>query len=233
MKKLVSFGVIAMLTSAGFAAPSHIARNDKGGYDVTYNYKDKEKTGWYAGARAELSFMNWKDKFNIEDESDSDKYSFEPMIGGSAFFGKRIEYFWRAEVEAGFLGQHSKNDYGAETKLSLPYAMLNGYYDFTNGLYLGAGVGVAMPISTVSVYTKELVGDESTKTSVSPMAGLMLGYSHKLDDNLVLDLRYRLAGIMGMKHNLGVHDDEGTYNLEVKSDYYLDNSISVGLRYEF
>ena len=237
MKKIVSFGIIAMLTSAGFAAaPSHITRNSDGGYDVTYDYKDKAKTGWYAGARAELNFMNWEYKFTDAEGSDSDKFSFEPLFGGSAFFGKRIEYFWRAELEAGFLGYHSENDNGAEMKLSLPYAMINGYRDFNNGLYLGAGVGAALPISTISQHDNYTTVDETTKTSFSPMAGVMLGYSHKLDDNLVLDLRYRFAGIMGMKNNITIYDNfdpTDREKVEVKTNFFMDNSISVGLRYEF
>ena len=232
MKRIVSISAIALLTATGaFAAqPSHIARDGKGGYDVLYSYKDKPKTGWYAGARAELSFLNWKYKFEREgNPADSDKHSFEPVFGGSLAFGKKIQYFWRAELEAGFLGYHSQDDEGAKLKLSLPYAMLNGYYDFTNGLYLGAGVGVSVPVATSSVYQGNNVANEDTYTTVSPMAGLMLGFSHKLDDNIVLDLRYRLSGMMGFTQDQMVSGDK----LEIKTDFILDNSISIGLRYEF
>ena len=68
----------------------------------------------------------------------------------------------------------------------------------------------------------------------------MAGYSHKLDDNMVLDLRYRIAGMYGTNQKrewksgttiLG--EDVGGKYLENKIGLILDNSISIGIRYEF
>ena len=181
MKKLVSLVVLLSLATAANAAPSYVQRDNRGGYNVTYDYMDKAKTGWYITGRAEVSFLNWKNKYSsnfpgANNDFDSDDYSFEPVFGGSL----------------------------AATKLS--------WENFKSG--------------------------DGDKTSVSPMAGVMLGYTQELDDNLVLDIRYRLAGFTGTKHkrNFEYYDGaaalHGAY-LENKIGLILDNSISVGIRYEF
>ena len=58
MKKIVSLAVLAALTTPAIAAPSYLSRTKDGGYNVTYDYNDKAKSGWYIGGRAELSFLN-------------------------------------------------------------------------------------------------------------------------------------------------------------------------------
>ena len=243
MKKIISTGILLVLTTVpAFAAsgvrPSHIAKDGKGGYDVTYNYTDKAKNGWYAVARAELSLLNFKNKYSTSEgfvgdaEHDSDSYSFEPVFGGSLAAGYKIDHFWRAELEAGYLGYFSDEDVTTKFTLSLPYMMLAGYYDFSNGLYLGAGVGAAL--SRYEFKSDYFTNFDKSKTTVSPMAGLMFGWTHKLDDNLVLDLRYRLSGMTGAKlsaHFLDINDVEHTF--KSKTDFILDNSISLGIRYEF
>ncbi len=244
MKKLVSVSVLmGLFVVPSFAAvrtaqPSHISRDGRGGYDVTYNYKDKAKTGWYITGRAELSLLNFKNEYSVSegfsaDESHSeDKYSFEPVFGGSIAAGKKINYFWRAELEGGYLGYFSDEDAVAKFSLSIPYVMLNGYYDFTNGLYVGAGVGAAL--SNYKISGDYFNGYDKTKTALSPMAGLMLGWTHQLDENLVLDLRYRLAGMTGAELKLGFQDtDDNVYGFKSKTGMILDNSVSFGIRYEF
>jgi len=62
----------------------------------------------------------------------------------------------------------------------------------------------------------------------------MLGYARKLDDNLVLDLRYRIAGFNGTTISRKFEDTlNNQYYLDTKVGLVLDNSFSVGLRYEF
>jgi len=244
MKKLVSLSVLASLfvmpafAAARTATPSHIAKDGRGGYDVTYNYKDKAKTGWYATARAELSLLNFKNKyssasgFNADENHSSDKYSFEPVFGGSLAAGKKINYFWRAELEAGYLGFFEDEDEAAKFSISMPYIMANGYYDFTNGLYVGAGVGAS--IATYKLSGDYFLGYDKDKTTFAPMAGLMFGWTHQLDDNLVVDLRYRLAGMTGAELKLHFQDtDNETYWFKSKTGWILDNSFSLGIRYEF
>ena len=247
MKKLVSIIALLAISTPAFAAtkaarPSYLTRNGNGSYDVTYSYTDKAKSGWYGVLRADMNFLNWENKYSTDipglKDAGSDKYSFQPVFGVDVAFGKKINYFWRAEVEAGYITKYSDKDEGYEVALSTPYIMANGYYDFTNGLYLGAGLGVAMPRT-------EFVDDafksgNNPKTSFSPMAGLMAGFTHTLDDNLVLDLRYRIAGFMGHEQErewvagtmIGSIDVGGNH-LKNKIDFVLDNSISLGIRYEF
>ena len=245
MKKLISVIALLAVATPAFAAtktprPSHITRASDGSYDVTYNYTDKAKSGWYAAARAELSFLNFKNKYYVEGESiGSDNYSLEPIFAADLAFGKRINYFWRAELEAGYMSEFSDSDEGYEVKLSTPYAMFNGYYDFNNGIYLGAGIGVAMP--RTELLDQEFKSGGNPEWSVSPMMGFMAGYSYKLDDSLVLDLRYRLAGFYGNSQERQWVDgatlpdgtDVGGMHLKDKMGLVLSNSISVGLRYEF
>jgi len=238
MKKLVSIIAILTIATPAFAAtkparPSYLTRNANGGYDVTYSYTDKAKSGWYGTLRAELSFLNWKNKYSTtgtpdDSSANHDDYSMKPLFTFNGAFGKRIGYFWRAEVEGGYITEFSDNGEGIEFKLSIPYVMANGYYDFTNGMYLGAGVGASFPITTIDG-PGFATNESSSKTGVSPMFGLMLGYSHKMDDNIVLDLRYRFAGTWGTSQNR-------TYSTDVltnKIGFIMDNSISLGIRYEF
>lgn len=236
MKKLVSVFVLAAMTTtasvAATAVPSHIKRDARGGYDVTYSYKDKVKTGWYAVGRAGVSFLNFTSKQKLDGKSiEDDKFSFEPVFDGSLSVGRHFGYFWRGELELGYMGQFSNSDQGLDFDLSVPYLMANGYYDFTNGLYVGAGLGGALPMARLDgVFVR---GGDRNKTGFSPMAGVMAGYTTKLDDNLVLDIRYRLAGFNGVKQDIKVIVEEGIVDAQAKIGLIWDNSISVGLRYEF
>ncbi|MCM1294639.1 MAG: outer membrane beta-barrel protein [Muribaculaceae bacterium] len=236
MKKLVSMFVIGTMATAGASAatavPSHISRDSHGGYNVTYDYKDKVKTGWYATARAGVSFLNFTSKQKLNGVNiEEDKFSFEPVFDGSLSVGHHFDYFWRGELELGYMGQFSDSDEGLDFDLSVPYLMANGYYDFTNGLYVGAGLGIALPMAHLDgVFVR---GGDRDKTGFSPMAGVMLGWATKLDDNLVLDLRYRLAGFNGVKQDISVVVDDDVLGAQAKVGLIWDNSISVGLRYEF
>ena len=248
MKKLVSIIALCAIATPAFAAtkttrPSHLTRNSNGGYDVTYNYSDKAKTGWYGSVRAELALMNFKNKYYVEgDYIGDDKYSFKPIFAIDAAVGKRINYFWRAELEVGYLSQFKDEDEGYKVTMAVPYAMANGYYDFSNGLYVGAGLGVAFP--KMELIDDQFKSGNNPKWGVSPMAGLMAGFTH---NNLVLDLRYRVSGFIGHDQErqwapgtMLDTDGDGTAETDVsglhlkdKIGFVLDNSISVGLRYEF
>lgn len=246
MKKLVSLSILmGLVTLPAFSAvrnatPSHITKDSKGGYDVTYSYKDKAKTGWYVTGRAELSMLNFKNKYsvgladtNVNEDADDDKYSFEPVFGGSLAAGKKINYFWRAELEAGYLGFFEDEDEAAKFSISMPYMMINGYYDFTNGLYVGAGVGATLAKYKMSSAEYFLNFDEE-KTAFSPMFGLMFGWTHQLDENLVVDLRYRLAGMTGAELKTPIErNDLNIDSFKSKTGMILDNSVSLGIRYEF
>ncbi len=237
MKKIISLAVLAAVgVSAADAAPSHIARNRDGSYNVTYDYNDKAKNGWYVGGRAGLSLMSWENDYstNAPNAADLKDDSFsEVVFGGGAFVGYTFKYFWRAELEAGLIGQYEEETLNTTFKLTIPYLVANGYYDFANGMYVGAGLGLALPKADLS--GSHFTGGDSSERNVSPMVGLMVGYSHKLDYNLVLDVRYRLAGVWGPDHERQfVYDgDWSAYDIKSEVGLILDNSVSVGLRYEF
>ncbi len=243
MKKVVSLAVlVAMAAGASHAAPAYLSRDGKGGYNVTYTYTDKEKTGWSVTARAELSMLNWKNEytFSVDGMGDfgvpSDEYSFEPIFGGSIAGGYAFNYFWRGEVELGYMGKFDDAGFGTDFGLSIPYAMANVYYDFINGLYIGAGAGVALP--RIEFDSTGFAGGDYAQTNVSPMFGLMAGYALELNDYLTLDIRYRLATVWGGTYERDVdyvdasnaHHD-GTFESDI--GLILDNSLSIGLRYEF
>ena len=234
MKKIVSLAVLAAITAtAADAAPSRLVRGNDGSYNVTYDYNDKAKSGWYLGGRVGLSFMSWENEYSTDepgaDEAfDKDEYSFESVFGGSLFVGRTFDYFWRAEVEAGVIGQFEDKDDGFEFQLTVPYVMLNGYYDFANGLYVGAGLGVAMPKTELDGAAFESGG--RTERAVSAMGAIMAGYVYELDYNLALDLRLRLAAFGGTEHERTL--DSG-YKFKNEIGTIWDTSMSVGLRYKF
>ena len=237
MKKIVSVAVLAVLATAGAdAAPSYIQRTNNGAYQVTYDYTDKAKTGWYIGGRLALSLMNWENEYstnapNAPELDEKESFS-ELVFGGGVSVGHTFNYFWRAELEGGLIGQYEQDDVGTTFKLTVPYLMANGYYDFANGFYLGAGLGVALPKTELQGIF--FSGGDDSERGVSPMVGLMAGYSHKLDYNLVLDIRYRLAGFVGPDHERKfVYEDLNEYDIKNEIGLILDNSISIGLRYEF
>ena len=201
---------------------------------------ESAKSDWYGSLRAELSFLSWKNKYstdipNVPDFSE--KYSMEPVFTGNFAFGKYIDGSWRAEIEAGYITEFSDTDQGYEIKLSAPYINVNGYYDFDNGLYLGAGAGIAIP--RMELLDEQFESGNNPKWSVKPMGGLMIGWAPRLNDNMVLDLRYRLAGFMGAKQTREwvtaciEGNPVGGQHLSNKIDLVLDNSVSIGIRYEF
>ncbi|MBR5625597.1 MAG: hypothetical protein IKW67_02345 [Alphaproteobacteria bacterium] len=236
MKKLVSLAVLSALTvTAADAAPSHISRGRDGAYKVTYDYTEKAKTGWYVGGRVALGLTSWENDNKTDapsaSELSNDSYS-EILFGGALSAGYRFDYFWRAEIEGGLIGQFEDEDAGTTFKMTVPYLMANGYYDFANGLYVGAGAGVALPKTKLQgIFFTD--GDDS-ESGISPILGVMLGYSHKLDNNLVLDLRYRLSGFVGPEHKRKFIEGDGIeYDIKTDVGMVLDNSVSFGLRYEF
>ena len=247
MKKLVSLVAVLVTVAPAFGAtsnarPQSLKKVSSNGYDVTYSYKDKAKSGWYGVARAELSFLSFENKYTTDipgaRDAGSDDFSLKPVFSANIAFGKRVNYFWRGEVEAGYITEFSDSDEGYEFKLSVPYLMTNGYYDFTNGLYLGAGLGIAMP--RTELLDDAFKSGNNPKWGISPMFGLMAGYTYALDDDLTLDLRYRFAGLWGADQKrewvpgamIGAIP-VGGYHLKNDTGFIMDNSISVGLRYEF
>ena len=73
------------------------------------------------------------------------------------------------------------------------------------------------------------------------MGAAMLGYAYYLSESLILDVRYRFAGFTGTKIKRGVTGHTIEINgaevrldsVETKVGFIMDNSISIGLKYEF
>lgn len=198
---------------------------------------------WYIGGRVGLHLMSWKNKYHAtpasaiaDADSDHDNYSFEPVFGGSIFAGYRFTPNWRADVEFGYMTQFSDTDNDFTFKLSTPYLTANAYYDFEGGIYLGAGVGLAFPRGTMD--WKWFNAGDASDTKLSFTGALMAGYSYYMTESLALDFRYRLAGFVGPKWTrttLATIPDtyNGLSSLETKVGFVIDNSLSLGLRYEF
>ena len=237
MKKLVSFAALmALVATAADAAPRQLTRNQDGSYNVTYDYTDRAEAGWwYMGGRLDLNVLSWEndystaapDAYGLKDDS----YT-ELVFGGNISVGYTFNYFWRAELEAGIISEFEDEEAGATFKLTVPYVIANGYYDFANGFYLGGGLGIAMPKTRLQgIYFN---GGDNSERNISPMIGLMGGWSYHLDYNLLLDVRYRLAMMWGPEHERTFeHKNGNTYDISNDIGMILDNSISVGLRYEF
>lgn len=204
----------------------------------SYNWR----SAWYVGGRLALNLLSWTNKYKatppesvVNPNADHDDYSLKPVVGGNIFAGYRFNPNWRADLEFGFTSEYSDSDSGITFKLSVPYVTANVYYDFVNGLYLGAGLGAAFP--TIQMEWENFVANSSRKTGASFAGAAMVGYSYNLSKSLILDLRYRLAGYNGttMERNVTGYSYAGIElkSLETKVGFILDNSISVGLRYEF
>lgn len=242
MKKLASFCLASIMAmSAACAASAADAPVSRVGRRVMVReyqpYTVESAKGWYMGGRLALSFLNFSTDSTIvmggAQETVSDDYSFETVFGGSVFAGTDFQLsdeWFRGELEAGLIGRFDDATAGTELKLTVPYLMANGYYDFVNGLYVGAGLGVALP--KVELDGPDFVDGDPKKTGVSPMFGAMFGWSYDLDARLTLDLRYRLAGFFGPEIERSA---DGVNYLEIKTDtgFVLENSLSMGLRYRF
>ena len=199
---------------------------------------------WYVGGRVGLHLMSWKNKYKgspsnykFDNDENHDDYTFEPVFGGNIFAGYRFTPNWRGDIEFGYMTQFSDSDNGFTFKLQTPYITANAYYDFESGIYLGAGVGMAFPRGTLDWEYFEK--DSASETKLSFMGALMAGYSYNLSESVALDFRYRLGMFNGPKwtRNVmsGVTDVNGTEleSLQTKVGFVIDNSLSLGLRYEF
>lgn len=200
----------------------------------------------YVGARLDLNLLNMKTKYHASDpnavadwNADSDSYSFEPVFGGNVALGLKFTPNWRGDFELGYMTKFKDSDEGITLYTSTSYLLGNIMYDFANGLYLGGGIGVAMP--KVGVEWNKFVPGDAERTKLSLMGGLMLGYGHHLSDNLILDFRYRFAAFEGSDVTRivtgytvnGSSTPLPDFQLKVDVKTVYDNSFSIGLRYEF
>jgi len=208
----------------------------------------RRETRAYVGGRLDLNLLNMKTKYvasnpdAIDDPSfDNDTYKFEPVFGGNLSLGLIFTPSWRGDFEFGYITKFTDSDDGISLHTSTPYLLGNVMHDFANGLYVGGGIGVAIP--TVGVDWSYFAAGDAERNKLSLMGALMFGYGHHLSKNLILDFRYRLAVFDGADITRVVHgfnpvwdgDDDPILDFQLKVDVKTvwDNSFSVGLRYEF
>lgn len=216
--------------------------NGNGSVSGAYSY-NKGGSG-YVGMNLDINLLNWTNKYKAlpvayNDAFDHDDYRFKPLIGGHFVAGYRFSPGWRADAEFGFTSEFEDSDNGITFKMSVPYVTANIYHDFVNGLYLGIGGGAAFP--TISMEWERFTANNSSKTGASPMGAAMLGYAYYLSESLIFDVRYRFAGFTGTKikrgvtgHTIEVNGAEiNLDSVETKVGFIMDNSISIGLKYEF
>lgn len=212
-------------------------------YETEYAPRGKKSTGLeggYIGGRVGVDLLSWENNYRAMPATPAydtafahDRYLLKPLLGGDIFVGLHLNPAVRLDVELGYISQFSDSDSGFTFKLSAPYATLNAYYDFINGVYLGLGAGMAFP--KASMDWDYFTTGKSAETTTSFMGAVMLGYSTYLSDHVVLDLRYRLSGFQGPKWTRGVDPafDGVLTSLEMKTGYIIDNALTIGLRYEF
>ena len=197
----------------------------------------------YVGMHLDLNLFNWRNTYKAlpvaaNEAFNHDDYKFKPVIGGHFVAGYRFSPGWRADAEFGFTSNYTDADNGISFELSVPYVTANIYHDFVNGLYLGLGAGAAFP--TISMEWENFTANSSHKTGASFTGAAMVGYSYYLSKSLILDFRYRFSGFNGTSikrgvtgHSVIINDSEvALQSLETKVGFVIDNTISLGLKYE-
>lgn len=231
LKRLFFSLIIIMSCVSGFAKTGEYSVIKKYDKVTSINYRElPEPKVWYLDVRADLSFLSWKNKYMYDIDSSSDEFGFKSVFGADIAVGCKLSDFSRVDVELGYIGNYSEQEteyitgYLTEKTdfdLSTFYTSLNGYYDFASGVYVGLGAGLAIVETSLNHSALAKV----SKTSVSPMGAVMVGLTHALNDVLNLNIQYRFAAFSG-----STLDDIG---VKTKIGLITDNSISVGLHYEF
>ena len=205
---------------------------------------DGQAWQWYAGVYAALNMWTWKNDYSSDYRGtdllfSQDSYSSESVFGGSFVFGSKVTDSVRVGLELGMTSTFEDKDEAATYSLKAPYLMLNGYYDFESGFYIGAGLGAARPKATIDglLFDGSTSGAESVMTKLK--ASATLGYGARLNKNLFLDVQYRLSGFAAPdlsrrfwwdQYNDGNYQE---YTLKIKGSLLIENTFSAGLRFVF
>jgi len=228
MKKLISGAVFASVVFPALSAPVVNMPERKSFADTIASWFDGV---WYGEIRGEMSYLHWKNKYSASDatvDGQSDSFAMEPVLGGALAFGHIFDEHWRGAVEAGMIGRFVDSGYGVDFTMTIPYLSVNALYDFDTGVYVGGGLGLALPKIDFDFDTINI-----EKRGVSPIFALMAGYSYHLSEVVSLDLRYRLSAVFGPDaKESGINGLPENY-FELDTGFILNNSISIALRYEF
>ena len=189
--------------------------------------KNVRVSKWYMGLNGDLSFLTWKNKYS-DGAFPADKFNFKPLLGADLVVGYRFDKKWRFDGEFGYIGKYTEKeteDFGYITKsefsLETYYIDANAYYDLKYGLYVGAGLGLAI----VNLSSDHTYYSEVSKTNLSPMGAAMFGWTYVLDEKVDFDVRYRLALFDGGDLSIG--------GASVDTGLIMNNSLSVGVKYHF
>lgn len=189
--------------------------------------KNVRVSRWYAGLNGDISFLTWKNKYSGADTG-SENFTFKPVLGLDLSVGYRFNEKWRVDGELGYVGKFSETETEhylspekTEFSLETYYIDANAYYDLKYGLYVGAGLGLAI----VNLSVDHTYYSKVSKTNMSPMGALMFGWSYALDEKVDFDVRYRLAIFDGGDINIG--------GVNVDTGIIMNNSLSVGMKYHF
>lgn len=198
----------------------------------------------YVSVKLALNMWSWRNDYSSDYVGtdllfSEDTYAFESVFGGGLAVGTTLGDGARAEIELGLTAEFEDKDEAATYTLSAPYLMMNAYRDFDSGFYIGAGLGVTKPKVSMTglLFTGSSSGGETSETALKVAA--MVGYSAQLNQNLFLDLQYKLAGFRSPEITRNFWWDQyndGSYEefmLKVKGGFLMENAISVGLRFKF
>lgn len=199
---------------------------------VAKNHIRSASSGFYIGLHADVSFLNWKNEYKVDGaDAGSEKFKMKNFIGADIDFGYKFNEKWSAELELGYVGKYSESEKFSTDKtdydLSAVYFDINGLYDIYNGIYAGVGTGAAVVKSSIehNLGTKY----KGSKTEISPMGALMLGYKYDVNEHLGVDFRYRFSAFNGPKFGF---NDAGT-DVDIKTGLITNHTVSVGMKYKF
>ncbi len=190
----------------------------------------------YVAANIMASFWSWTNEYKSDYTGDmlvfsKDEYSFENVFGGSVALGMYFTPKIRGDVELGITTEFSDKEDLAKYTMSAPYLSANVYYDFEHGFYVGGGLGLARPTTTIGGAL--FAGNTVEKSSITPKFSAMVGYSTNVADDIYVDLRYRLSGFNGTKMSQYFVYETEQGNLQVEGSFIMENTVSAGIRYKF
>jgi len=249
MKKIVlaSFMTFAAIAAAN-AAPQTLTRTPAG-YNVTYQYQDQPQIkNWYVGGKLMGNYTMFTIKRSSDNPTVNADFASQSnsglQLGAAAFVGTKgifglADDSWRAELELGYLGKYTNpNSSGLDESIQAPYALVSANWNTAEQkwgwFYIGAGVGAAMPMTTVTSHDPTLLftgGD--TQTNVSVLVAGMLGYRVHIADNWFLDIGYKFMAFDGGSRTNQYSVASGTFNLTEKFGWVMNHSINVGVAWEF